>query len=202
MSEEIMSERRTLEALAKQVELFERAAAYAGYPREKLVALGEAEELYFRMHPRHYMAQQTMRMATQIGRLVRMGEDPFGHSDRCLISLLMRITLEELRGGGLRLRDQHRPTELVFTLWSLASGTRSLIGTGVINRQLGVNNGFNVARDATEMLLDALGWMPLSHEWDYEETRKRIRQELFGKEWDQVQAKNGDSSRGTFVEKE
>lgn len=195
-----MSERRTEEVVAMQVELFERAAAYAGYPREKLTALGEAEEICFRLNPRHYLAQQTMRMASQIGRLVRTGEDPFSLCDRRLISLLMRITLEELSQGGLRLRTPHRPTELVFTLWSLASGTRALIGTGVINRQLGVNDGFHVARDASGMLLDALGWAPLSHEWNYEETRKRIREELFGKEWREVR-KNRNTPRGILADK-
>lgn len=194
-----MSERKTEEVIAMQVELFERAAAYVGYPREKLVALGEAEEICFRLNPRHYLAQQAMRMAAQIGRLVRTGEDPFSLWDRRLISLLMRITLEELSNGGLRLRKPHRPTELVFTLWSLASGTRALIGTGVINRQLGVNDGFHVARDASEMLLDALGWAPLSQDWNYQETRRRIREDLFGKEWKELK-KNGHAPRDTLAD--
>lgn len=181
-----MAEKETLEALARQIELFERAAAYPGYPREKIVALGEAEEVYFRLHPRHYLAQQTIRMASQIGQLVRTGEDPLGLCDRRLISLLMQITLAAIRESSPQLKSHRRPTELVFTLWSLASGARSLMGTGVINRQFGAESAFNVSRDASEMLLDALGWEPLSNEWNYNETRERVRRELFEKEWREV----------------
>jgi hypothetical protein len=181
-----MAEKETLEALARQIELFERAAAYSGHPREKIVALGEAEEIYFRLHPRHYMTQQTIRMASQIGQLVRTGEDPLGLCDRRLISLLMQITLAAIRESGPQLKSHRRPTELVFTLWSLASGTRALMGTGVMNRQFGAESAFGVARDASEMLLDALGWAPLSHEWNYNETRERVRRELFEKEWREV----------------
>ncbi len=186
-----MAENETLEVLARQIALFERAAAYPGHAREKIVALGEAEEVYFRLHPRHYMTQQTIRMASQIGQLVRTGEDPLGLFDRRLIALLMQITLAAMRQGGPQFKSHRRPTELVFTLWSLASGTRALMGTGVMNRQFGVESAFSVARDAREMLLDALGWAPLSHEWNYNETRERIRRELFEKEWREVRDRGG-----------
>ena len=191
ISEAKMLEKETLEALARQIELFERAAAYPGHPREKIVALGEAEEVYFRLHPRHYLTQQTIRMASQIGQIVRTGEDPLGLCDRRLISLLMQITLAAIRETGPQLKSHRRPTELVFTLWSLASGARALMGTGVINRQFGAESAFNVSRDASEMLLDALGWAPLSHEWNYSETRERVRRELFEKEWSEVRNRAG-----------
>ena len=58
----------TLKSLCKQIELFERAAAYDDRPRIRLVALGEAEELYYRLYPHHYRALQTIRIASQLAR--------------------------------------------------------------------------------------------------------------------------------------
>ncbi len=191
----IMLAEGTLKSLSKQLELFERAAGFNGRPREKVVALGEAEELYFRLYPHHYRALQTIRIASQLGRIADTRKDPIHKCESRLISLLMNIILEALNNGDLRLRGEQRPTELVFTIWSLAFGARALMDTGVATRQLGIADGFRVVRDATELLLDALGWEPLSPEWDYEKIRQRIRDELFATEWEQVR---DSSSVGTI----
>ncbi|HOJ56016.1 MAG: hypothetical protein WBL15_00785 [Phycisphaerae bacterium] len=53
-----------LRSLCKQKELFERAARYEGRPRERVVALGEAEELCFRLSPHHQRALQTIRSSS------------------------------------------------------------------------------------------------------------------------------------------
>lgn len=175
----------TVESLCKQIEMFERAAAFSGRPRERIVAMGEAEELYFRLYPHHYRALQTVRIASQLGRMTT-GRDPVHHCESRLISLLMAIILDALRTGDLRLRDHQRPSELAFTIWSLAFGTRALMDTGVATRQLGLEDGLQVARDATTLLLDALEWSPLSSESDYALLRERIRRELFAAEYRQA----------------
>lgn len=172
----------TLKSLCKQVVLFERAAAFQGRSREKVVALGEAEELFFRQYPHQYRALQTIRVASQLGRLTASREDPIYRCESRLISFLMSIILEALRSGDLQLRGRQRPSELAFTMWSLAFGARALMDTGVATHQLGIEDGFRVAKDATEVLLDALGWAPLSNEWNYEGTRHRIRHVLLAGE--------------------
>lgn len=167
-----------------QAELFERAAGYPGSPREKVVAMGEAEELFFRLCPHHYRALQTIRVAGHLGRMVNGAESPIQACESQLIALLMRIILQAVKSGDLRLRGQQRPPELAFTLWSLAFGTRALMDTGVATRQLGIRDGFRVARDACELLLDALNWRPLSSDCDYGQVRARIRETLFVSEWE------------------
>jgi hypothetical protein len=176
----------TLRTLYRQNELYERAVSYGGRPRERVVALGEAEEIYFRLYPHHYRVLQTVRIAAQLGNVTAGVRNPIQKSESRLISLLMNLILDGLKTGDLRLHDRQRPTELAFTLWSLAFGTRALMDTGVATRQLGINDGFRVARDATTLLLDSLGWAPLSPDWDYGKTREDIRQGLFGKEWEDV----------------
>jgi hypothetical protein len=179
-------------SLCRQIELFEHAVQYDGRPRERVVALGEAEEVYFRLYPHYYRALQTLRVASQLGRLTRTRRDPVHECENRLISLLMGVILDGLRCGDLRLRDRQRPTELAFTLWSLAFGTRALMDTGVATRQLGIDDGFRVSREATDLLLDALGWVPLTSSWDYSKTRERIRDGLFAKDWGQATGKPAD----------
>ncbi len=176
----------TLKSLCTQMELFERAAGYRGRSRERVVALSEAEELYFHLYPHHYRALQTVRVASQLGRLIARRDDPINRCESRLISLLMNVILDAMRKGDLRLWERQSPSELAFTLWSLAFGTRALMDTGVATRQLGIADGFRAARDATGLLLDAIGWIPHSNEWDYAATRRKIREELFAREWTQV----------------
>jgi hypothetical protein len=109
---------------------------------------------------------------------------------------LMRIILDGLQCGDLRLRDYQRPTEVAFPLWALAFGTRALMDTQVATPHLGIDDGWRVANDATELLLDALEWAPLSAEWDYARTRERIRNELFANEWAQVPAESASRTAG------
>ncbi len=178
-----MLEEGSMKWLSKQVQMFEHAAAYAGRPRERIIALGEAEEAYFRLYPHYYRALQTLRVASQLGRLVPGQRDPAQKCESRLIAILMGVILDGLDCGDLKLRERQRPTELAFTLWSLAFGTRALMDTVVASRQLGIDDGFRVTRDSTSMLLDAIGWHPLSTDWDYSKTREHIRQGLFAKEW-------------------
>src|SRR5262245_2799116 len=61
-----MAIERTMHALNQLTQLFERAARFDGRPRERLLALLEAEETFYRRHPDHYRALQLIRIASQL----------------------------------------------------------------------------------------------------------------------------------------
>jgi hypothetical protein len=184
--EEIMLADATLQSLCKQIDLFERAARYNGRPRERIVALGEAEELYYRLYPHHYRALQTIRVASQLANPVAKRQDPFQKCESRLISLLVNTILDGVQCRDLCLRNAQRPEELAFTLWVLAFGTRALMDSRVATSQLGIEDGFRVVRHNTGLLMDALGWQPLSTEWDYNMTIESVRKELFAEELNEL----------------
>lgn len=172
--------------LCAQIEFFERAAAFQGTSRERLVALGEAEELYFRLFPHHYRALQTLRVASELGKVIGDQQDPALRCESRLLAIVMRVMKDAIQDGDLEFREGQGPGELAFTLWALSFGMRALMDTRVATRQLGVEDGFKTSRQMTGSLLDALGWRPVSSEWDYDLTRRRVRQELFAREWEAV----------------
>ena len=177
-----------LKSFCKQAELFERAAAYKGRPREQLVAIGEAEELCFRIYPHHYRALQTIRIASQLGNRHGRRDEPLQQCESTLLSLVVRIILDGVRAEDLKLRSPQGAEELAFTIWILAFGTRALMDTKVATTELGIKDGFRVARESTDILLDAMGWEPVSSEWDYAATREKIRREVFFAEWQQLES--------------
>jgi hypothetical protein len=169
---------RTLRALNVLTDLFERAASFDGRPRERLLALAEAEEMFFRLHPYHYRALQLIRIATQFARPPSR-RDSLARCESRRMTLLTTIIGDAVHAGDLVLGLERRPDDLAFVLWSLAFGTRALMNTQVAVSQLGVRDGFETARGFADDLLDALGWQPLACEFDYEQTRLRVRRELF-----------------------
>jgi hypothetical protein len=168
----------TLQALNALTHLFERAATFAGRPRERLLALIEAEEIFFRTHPHHYRALQLIRIAAQLSQ-PPAGRDSLVPCESRRMTLLTDVIRDGGRCGDLVLGVERRPEDLAFMLWSLAFGTRALMNTQVALSQLGILNGFETVRRFGDVLMDALGWQPLAREWDYERTRARVRGELF-----------------------
>jgi hypothetical protein len=168
-----MHAEQTLQALDRQLERFERAAALPGRPRERIVAMAEAEELFLRLHPYHYRALQLVRVTAQFADSSRRSGDRVSVCESRVVSLVLGIVRQAVREGDLVLVGSPRPEELAFTLWALTFGTRALMETRTAVRQLGICDGFSAARQAATLLLDALGWRPLSCEWDYEQTRRR-----------------------------
>jgi hypothetical protein len=173
----------TINALEKHTEFFERAARFRGFARERMVALGEADELYHRLYPHHYRALQVIRVSAQLVKSVYRAREPLQRCESRTVALLTQIVNAAVADGALVLRAPQRPEELSFSMWALVFGTRALMNTAVATHQLAIEDAGAVARDTAGMLFDALGWRPLTSEWDYELTRRRVRAEIFEEEW-------------------
>lgn len=51
------------QSMRRRVELFDRAGRFAGRPRERMTAVGVAEEYFFRHHPHNYRSEQIIKLA-------------------------------------------------------------------------------------------------------------------------------------------
>ena len=49
--------------------------------------------------------------------------------------------------------------------------------------KLGIDDPLARYAKNVDVMLDGFGWKPLSTEWDYEATRRRIATEVFADEW-------------------
>jgi hypothetical protein len=174
---------KTVGALQKFAEFYERAAAFRGRPRERMVALGEADELFYRLYPHHYQALQIVRVAAQTGHPHHRHGGPLRRCESRAVRLLSCVVMDAIAERDLKLSSSQQVDDLVFSVWALVFGTRALMGTLTAQRQLGIADGYAVSSDTSELLFDALGWRPLSDEWDYERTRQRVRTQIFAAEW-------------------
>lgn len=173
----------TIRSLDRHSELYERAARFQGRPRERMIALSEADELFFRLNTQHYRGLQLVRVASQLTQCTRPREDLRRTCESNVVRLLSELVHEAVRVGDLCLPASRRPDELAFTIWALAFGVRALMDSAVAMSQLRIERGGDVLHRSADLLFDSVVWHPLSTEWDYEQTRQRVREECFADEW-------------------
>ncbi|MBE8569286.1 TetR/AcrR family transcriptional regulator, partial [Vibrio sp. OPT46] len=84
--------------------------------------------------------------------------------------------------GDLKFSPAIGSDAIVFANWSIAFGSNALAQNASNSRCIQrIQDPFSVLHNAN-MLLDGLGWSPLSTEWDYRKTWRRVEQELFSEE--------------------
>lgn len=191
-----------IESLGLRLELGERVSRFKARPREKMAALWAISG---RLFPRHTVAEiehhdNPRRNKTSVER--RKTLEALGVR---FLSVSTNAVREAISAGDLVLPPNLGVTHFVFILWAIEStGMRSallrlwavepsgygpsLTGDRALNEsslaesvtiQSEAAEQLRGVRVAGESVLDAFGWRPLSTEWDYEETMKRIRTELF-----------------------
>lgn len=173
------------QAIDVQAGLYERAALWKGPSRERLAALAEADEVFFRLHPTHYRTLQLVRVASQLGGTSAHAAGSGG--GRCIpLTHISAVIGDAMARGELTLRTAISGGELTFVLWSLAFGTRALMDTAAARARLRVRQPVAATYAALDAMLDALGWRPYSTDHAYPRVRRRIRTELFADEWRQL----------------
>ncbi len=183
-----------LASLGQRLALIEKAAAYEGRTRERILALEEAERVYFCMYPRYYRVMQAVRMAEQLSSVHPPDLNLFQTGDHRLSSLLMKVVVDALYDGDLLLRKDQRPSEIAFAICNFTFGTRAMMNCQMVTRRAGIEEIPLVTQDTTALFLDSLGWNPLSSDWNYAQTRLRIRRNLFAWEWEQIRAMTGSKT--------
>ena len=163
-------------------ELFTRAAGYDGNSRERMLAVAFSYELFVALHPLEFANMQTLKSAavrekTSPANCQAMGEMEAGCMGR--VAGVVRAAVE---AGDLVLPNGMISEEVVFGLWSLQYGAMILRATGIPFHQLGVPDTAEALRRMNTVVLDGLGWRPLSGEFDFAATLENLNNDLFAAE--------------------
>ena len=171
-----------IETMEKRWEMFQRAAAYSGLPRERIAAVGVAAELFVRLYPSHFEVEQLIR-ATSIWEKTSetRRQTMFACESRCM-GLLAGVVRDGISQGHLSLPDDFQPEDLVFGLWSQTFGAYSIIATSDDLSMLGVGDPYSAVRINLNRMLDGYHWSPLSSDYNYVELAERLKGEIFPQE--------------------
>jgi AcrR family transcriptional regulator len=170
------------QSIEQRAALFERVAGFEGRPRERMSGIAIADELFARLYPHSFRSELIIKMANLGDRAsaerretLRSGED------RC--TALVRGFIEDaIRVGDLA--PSVSIPHLFFAILTMVIGTHTLKSNyDSLVAKTGIVDPFPALRANILILLDGFGWKPLSTEWDYAETDRRIAKEVFADEF-------------------
>ncbi|ADB15692.1 transcriptional regulator, TetR family [Pirellula staleyi DSM 6068] len=166
-----------------RTQLFERATKFEGRPRERMLAIGVAGELFIRLHPYHAQSEQIVKMAGLDERATPERRSAMLSQEGCCFGVVKSVVDDAVQVGDLQLPASLTTADIVLALWALNFGGQAIIHT---DRDLlvkfGITMPYNTIRMHCQTLLDGYGWRPLFTEWDYEATYRRILRDLFAEE--------------------
>jgi AcrR family transcriptional regulator len=163
----------------KRVDLFERASAFRGRPRERMAAIGEAVAQFALAYPSYFKSEHIIHTSSVREKCSPENQTRLTTCEARCPQIAAGIVRDAISQGDLVLPKGVSPEHLVFGLWSMYFGGLFLMSSDIdLQKKGGVTEPMNALRRAAEALLDGYGWKPLSTKWDYDATRKRIAQEV------------------------
>jgi AcrR family transcriptional regulator len=163
-----------IESVGLRVALYRRVQTWSARARERAVAFGEVTSM---LYPRHVLpevyAVNAVREASTPERTRR-----FAELEREQTEIVLAVAREGVECGDWQLPPDLNVEEAMFGIGTMTRGLFDRIDTPLPPGDA-VRDPRRVQRILGSRLLDSLGWRPLSTEWDYGATMRRIYTELF-----------------------
>ncbi len=175
-----------VQTMDQRTDMFSKAAAVTGRPRQRLAGIGVASELFVRLYPDYFGVEQLIR-STSIWEKTSEKRRRSMHSaeSRCM-GIAAGIVRDAVAQKDLTLPEDLVPEDLVFGLWSMTFGAYSIIATSNGLEDHGVMDPYLAVRQNINRTLDGYEWAPLSTDFDYLKFFERQTAELFPDECQQL----------------
>ncbi len=161
---------------------FERASRFEGRHRERLLAIFFAHDLWATLEPKCQELLQTVGADGIRDKVRPESLQEHSRQETELIKIVATIVGDAIEAGELKLDESLNPVELVFGLWSLSYGSQLIRSYDIPLKDYGVRDAVKVITRLSGAMLDGLGWKPLGHEFNYDQSLERIGQEIFPEE--------------------
>ena len=167
--------------------LFKRALTFKGNSRERIIAVVVAYIIWAKLHPSQLFAVLSAHSPSVAA--CSSEERNVGHqqAEMALMAIMNDEIGKAINAGDLTLPDSISFQQVTFAMWSASWGAMALIMSKGSSTELQPmileRESFTNAR----LILDGFNWKPLSNEWDYGESVKRIAEELFQPEIETLQ---------------
>ena len=138
---------------------------------------------HFKTKEHYFGSELVVKMAMLRERATKERREALDLCDQRCFQMVHEIIQEGADGGDLVLRPPTTVADLTFTCVALSLGadTVSLNFRELVSK-MGLSNPFITLRESYQRLFDGYGWKPLSSDWDYAETHRRIAAEIFPEE--------------------
>jgi len=165
-------------ALKERADFFERALSFEGRSRERARAVGFACCHFAEVYPDYFNVEMMLKSLSFWEKADEPRQQEYGmHNGRCF-RIVHRIVTEGIQSGDLP-ATQMSPEHIVFAIASTAVGSHIMARSPHVVALSGLDSPLKRLCQNVNLLLDGLGWKPLSSEHDYDAVDRRIKAQLF-----------------------
>jgi AcrR family transcriptional regulator len=182
-----------LESKTKRLRMLELTLKFTGRPRERLTAVDLMEEFMARrdLPLEIFVTSARLRAKTSPER-----QQALRAAELRVQAIGAGIVREGVGAGDLTLPRHVTADDLYFALWACIWGGVGIERSGFPYQDAGIHHPMKTVRRAMLTMLDGFGWRPLTHEWDYRTTCRRVEREIFSLEsFQKLVVEEGESKR-------
>lgn len=170
------------ESVGKQHAFVERAATFGGRPRERMVGVGLATQIYASLFGEDARLFQIVNGEAITRKASEQSIWRLRSAGLRTVNVMLGIVRDAVAQADLRLPGGHTPEDLIYHFWLLGEGGKGASSSWLPPGEWGVTDPFESIIKTSQVLGDGYGWRPLSTAWDYGSTVQRLWQEIFLKE--------------------
>ncbi len=165
-------------SLEQRANLFERAIQFKGTSRERIRAICCACCEFAVSHPDYFNVDLMLKSASFWDKASEeRREEHRLQGGRCW-RIVQQLIIEAQALGDLP-KDRFKPEEATFALISITVGSHIMSAESDLRVMAGITDMTAIVRRNGDLMCDGLGWKPLSHEFNFWDTDKRIAKEIF-----------------------
>ncbi|MBV1774965.1 TetR/AcrR family transcriptional regulator [Burkholderiaceae bacterium DAT-1] len=160
--------------LQKQLDMYLKVLEFPGNPRERIIGLHYAYNLYARRYPTLFMCilsglaphviEKTSVKRMEDRRILEMK----------VTQVLDRVVQEGFDKGDIRSSLANATAAVTFANWAMCFGSTALLQSARRATSIERLDFRTVLQQNVSIVLDGLQWHPLSSEWDYDDTWARL----------------------------
>ncbi len=158
---------------------FTRAATFRGRPRERMTAIGVADQIYTRLYPEQDRIERITKVESIWDKASQQRRAQFMQRDGNCLATVKGVIRDGVAAGDLRVEPPLSIEGLAFGLWSVAMGSRIIINHGLAQDLVEDRDPEEVLFQNYQVFLDGYAWSPLTRECDYPGVVQRIYTEVF-----------------------
>jgi AcrR family transcriptional regulator len=165
-------------ALKERADLFERALQFRGRSRERARAIGFACCHFAKVYPEYYNVEMMLKSQSFWEKADEARQHQYAMQGGRCFRTMHRIVTEALQSGDLP-PSKLSSEQIVFSIAALAIGSHIMGRNTHAAIMAGIEDPLKAVCTHVDILLDGLGWKPLSTEYAPDAVDRRIKDEVF-----------------------
>jgi AcrR family transcriptional regulator len=162
--------------------MFSRALKFNGNSRERILAVTASYVIWAKLHPSQLFTVLSAHSPSVTACCSTPRNETHCQYEEKLMGLLNNNIEQAILLGDLTLPLDMCFEQVSFAMWSCAWGAMALIMSKGDSVKLGPMQLERESFRNARLLLDGLNWKPLSKDWDYSTSLKKIATEIFSQE--------------------